>query len=104
MAVCIGYQAVLPRGSFVISVRTQVAVGLLLMLALAAKIWVKVQVTQLGYELAAERKVTMEYDMLRREMELELSVLMRPDNIGQLAEKRLKLQPLAPTQARRLIY
>lgn len=72
-----------------------------LLLALAFRIWVKVEKTDLGYELARERNSTIQLDMDRRELELQLSVVKRPDHLRKEA-KRLNLQPLSPSQAVRL--
>ena len=41
--------------------------------------------------------------MQRRELELELSVLMRPDNLTRAAEKRLGLVAMNPAQMRRIV-
>ena len=72
-----------------------------LLLALSFRIWVKVEKTDLGYELARERNSTIALDMERRELELQLSVVKRPDHLRREA-KRLNLQPLTPSQAVRL--
>ncbi len=104
MAVCLDYQTVCQRRSLVISVQVQAMTALVLLLALVLKVWIKVESTQLGYELANERKMTMEQDMLRRELELELSVMLRPDQLLHRAQTQLKLDRLNPDQARKVIY
>lgn len=104
MAVCLDYQSVHARRQYVISVRFQILMALLLIVALLSKVWIKVESTQLGYELASERQLAQEQDMLRRELELEISVLTRADNLERLARTRLGLTRLNPEQAWRLSY
>lgn len=78
-----------------------VLAALALLLALTFRIWIKVEKTDLGYELARERNSTIQLDMDRRELELQLSVVKRPDHLRKEA-RRLNLQPLTPSQAVRL--
>ena len=103
MAICLDYQAVYrSKQSVYLSLPLQVLAALLLLLTLVCKIWLSVQVTSLGYRVAKERQHTIELDMARREAELQLSVLLRPDNLAQAAADRLNLKPLDPKQARRV--
>jgi hypothetical protein len=105
MAVCLDYQHVYARRSaIVISGRLQAATVLLLLCAFAGKVWLSNRSTDLGYQLAREQSRTVELDMKRRELELELSVLMRPDTLTKAARKSLGLLPLNPAQARRMSY
>lgn len=105
MAVCLDYQSVYySRRSFVLSVRLQIVAAILLLLVLVCKVWIKIETTNLGYELAEQRQQTIEYDMQRRELTLQLSVLLRPDNLAQLAHDRLGLEPLDPVRARKIRY
>lgn len=103
MAVCLDYQAVYCRKTnFMISVRVQLFAALLLLCALSAKVWIKIESTDLGYRLAKERQITIELDMERRELELARSVLLRPDNLTRVSKQRLGLDLLNPEQARRM--
>ena len=78
--------------------------SLLLFAVLAFKIWIGIKITSLGYELAEERERAVAHDMERREFELQLSVLLRPDNLEQRAREILGLQTLNPKQARKIVY
>ena len=103
MAICLDYQAVsYPRKSIVISVKVQVFFAVLLLASLVSKVWIQICTTDLGYQLAKERQAAVNIDMERRELELELSVLMRPDNLSELAKKRIGLAQLNPNQARKI--
>lgn len=103
MAVCLNYQSVYcRRDRIVISVRMQIFAAVLLLLALVGKVWIKIETTDLGYQLARERELKISYDMERRELELQRSVLLRTDNLTRTASERLGLSALDPQQARRI--
>ncbi|MDC0358207.1 hypothetical protein OAO01_05265 [Oligoflexia bacterium] len=103
MAVCLDYQSVYaPRHKIVISVRMQLFAAVFLLVSLAAKVWIKVETTQVGYELAQRRELAVQYDMQRRDLNLQLSILLRPDNLSKMAQERLGLVPLDPRQARKI--
>ncbi len=104
MAVCVGYQGIDVRGGIIVSVKTQLFVALLLIVALSVKIWIKSESTQVGYVLAAARQTGIELDMKRRELELQRSVYLRPDHLKQKAAERLGLQAMSPHQAKKVIY
>lgn len=105
MAICLDYQAVYcVRQETGVSMRAQIFAALILLVALSAKIWIKVVNTDLGYQLARERNKTVTLDMERRELELQLSVMMREDNLVQMAKERLGLARLDGKQALRLRY
>lgn len=104
MSVCLDYQTVYTkRRSLAVSVRVQVVAALVLMVALAFKVWMRIECTNLGYQIAKERQLTMQLDMERRELELQLSVLKRTDRLALKASRELGLQPLDPRQARRIV-
>ena len=103
MAVCLEYQSIYaPRRAVAVSVRMQIIAGSCLLLALLGKVWVKIEATEVGYQLAKEQRQTVELDMQRRELELQRSILLRPDQLRAAAASRLKLQPLNPQRARRI--
>lgn len=105
MAVCLDYQSVYTRRREIkISMRLQLVAGLLLLAVLCCKVWVKVASTDVGYQLARLRQQAVSLDMERRELELQLSVLLRTDNLARMARDRLHLAPLDPRQARRIDY
>lgn len=92
MALCLNYQAVyIRRSAAVASTRMHVLGAVALLAALSAKVWIKLESTDLGYALARERQQTVDLDMERRELELQRSVLLRPDNLTKAARERLGL-------------
>lgn len=95
MALSLSYQSVYiqPRVQ-VVSVKWHLLSGLLLAAALVFRIWVKLESTSLGYEVGKERQHTVNLDMQRRELELQLSVLLKPDNLSKRAT-RLGFVPLS---------
>ena len=102
---CLDYQSVYcDKQENVGSWSLTLAAALLLLLALTFKIWVGIRITALGYELAEERNATIAYDMERRDYELQLSILQRPDNLERRAREVLGLGALDPKQARRISY
>jgi len=104
MAVSLDYQAVYFRkDKVVISVRSQIIAAAILLVVLSARVWMRVETTDLGYKFAAEQQKTVDLDMERRELELQLSILRRPDNLTRMATSRLGLRQLDPTQARKII-
>ncbi|MCO6430905.1 MAG: hypothetical protein J5J00_08590 [Deltaproteobacteria bacterium] len=104
MSVCLDYQKVYSkRRSLVVSVRVQIIAALVLLVCLAFKVWLRIECTSLGYQIAKERQLTMDLDMQRRELELQISVVKRADNLADKAAVQLGLRPLDPRQARRII-
>ncbi|MCB0317274.1 MAG: hypothetical protein KDD56_00855 [Bdellovibrionales bacterium] len=105
MAVCLDYRSVqTTKSRVVVSVRLQLMIIFFLLVILAAKVWIQLKCTNLGYQLAEQREETYSLDMEKRELELQLSVLLRTDNLEKQAISRLGLQALKPEQARRLKY
>ena len=105
MSVSLDYQLVYNRrGSVVVSVHWQIAAIILLIISLGLRIWLKIENTDLGYELARERQATVSLDMERRELDLQLSVLLRPDSLQREATTRLGLGLLKPGQAKKISY
>ncbi len=103
MAVCLDYQAVYyRREEEKISWRMKVLLCGSLLFALSFRIWLKIESTDLGYQLAHERAQSVELDMQRREKELELSLLLRPDNLSRRAHNEIGLTALRPSQARKI--
>lgn len=103
MGVALDYQTVYRcRQRTIVSVKAQLLAAVLLVAALAFKVWIKIEKTDLGYQLAKVQQRTVELDMQRRELELERSVLLRPDNLARAAAQELGLKPLKPSQARRI--
>ena len=104
MAVCLDYQSVeYQRRGVLQSWSCALAACLLLFLALALKVAMKVQTTEVGYLLAQEQELAVVLDMERRDLELQRSVLLRPDRLEKAAYERLKLMPLDPSRARKIV-
>ncbi len=103
MAACLDYQSVYcKRKSASANLRWHVLAGVLLFGALALRVWVKIQCTSVGYDLAKERQRSVELDMERREFELQRSLLLRPDTLSVMAEKRLGLKMVPAAQLARI--
>jgi len=75
-----------------ISLKAQAFAAFLFAAALGAKVWVRMEMTDLGYNLAEARKVTIQLDMKRREAELKLSILHRRDHLLKMANEKLGLE------------
>jgi hypothetical protein len=105
MAVCLQYQSVyVKREAAVVSLRVQVAAAVALLVVLGAKVWMKLEATDVGYQLARARSLTVELDMERRELELQRSVLLRPDSLSISARKMAHLEDHASERSVRLAY
>lgn len=72
-------------------------IGVFLLL-LGFRIALRIEGYVVGYQLASARQTTVELDMERRDLELQLSVLVRPDRLKQVAHERLGLEEATPTQ------
>lgn len=100
MAVCLEYQQVYQRsvksGN---KLRWQICSACILLAVLAVKVFLKIETTDVGYDLAKERQRSVNLDMQRRELELQLSVLTRPNYLEKLAQEKLGLSKLRPNQA-----
>ena len=104
MAVCLEYQMVYRRREVrSVPLRAQIVLASLLLFSLSFKVWLHIASTNLGYQLSQERTRAVEFDMQRRELELELSVLMRPDNLRHAAQERLGLVAMNPAQMRKIV-
>lgn len=106
MSVCLDYQAVgyKLKKPIVVSFRFQLFAAVFLLSVLILRVWLRIESTNLGYILAAERQKTVELDMQRRELELHLSVMERADNLSKKAALVLGLKALNPNQARKISY
>jgi len=105
VAICLDYQEVYHRREVrKFGIAWQMIAAGFLLLALSAKVWTKLQSTNLGYELAAQQQISLELDMQRRELELQRSVLGRSDMLAHRANQKLGLETLQPSQAVKLSY
>jgi hypothetical protein len=105
MAICLEYQAVYyDQARIRRAWWATLCASLLLLFMLGLKVWIKIESTSVGYDLAAQRARAVQIDMQRRELELQLSVLMRSDELGRRAHERLGLGALDSKQARKIVY
>jgi len=105
MAVCLRYQAVyVRRERDAVSKKAHLVLASLLLVVLSARVWMKLEATDLGYQFARERQKTVALDMERREMELQLSVLNRPDALAKTAVEHLHLSERRSDQVIRVSY
>jgi hypothetical protein len=103
MAACLDYQSVYcQRQSAVVRWSLTLFAAVVLLLALSFRVWTKLEATQIGYDLARQRQEAVRYDMERRELELQLSLLKRPDRLSEQAARQLGLQSWNPQQVKKL--
>lgn len=100
MAICLEYQQVYQRAAKSShQLRWQVLSACVLLVVLVVKVFLKIETTDVGYDLAKERQRTVNLDMQRRELELQLSVLNAPNYLERLASEKLGLKKLKSNQA-----
>jgi hypothetical protein len=105
MAVCLQYQSVyVKREAARVSGKVQLIGAVLLLSLLGVKVWAKLQATDLGYSLARERQKMVVLDMERRELELQRSVLMRPDSLAKSAREKVGLSEHKLGQTLKVTY
>jgi cell division protein FtsL len=63
-----------------------------------AHVWLRLQVTKLGYQLSAARQVIEKLTQESHELELEVARLESPDRLESLAHTRLRMGPPAKGQ------
>lgn len=105
MAVCLQYQSVyVKREAMRVSGKLQLVGAVVLLALLGMKVWAKLEATDLGYSLARERQKTVALDMERRELELQRSVLMRPDTLSKTARDKVGLAEHSLEQTVKVVY
>lgn len=103
MAMCLDYQMVYaPRKKIVQYLRLQMIAAFTLLCVLVGKVWIKIEQTEIGYELGKVHNQWLSLDMERRELELQLSVMMRHDSLARTARTRLGLEPFNQKQVWKL--
>jgi len=73
-------------------VRRTLALGLVLVALAMAMVWVRLQVTEIGYQLSAARQMHERLEQQRRELEIELATLRDRTHLAELAAKRLGMR------------
>lgn len=70
-------------------VRRTIALGLVLVVLCLGQVWLRLQVTAVGYQLSAARQMQERLEQQRRELEVELTMLSDRAHLARLAAKRL---------------
>jgi cell division protein FtsB len=70
-------------------VRRTLALGLVLLTLCIARVWLRLQVVDIGYQLSAARQMEQRLEQQRRELEVELAMLRDRTHLTELATKRL---------------
>ena len=73
-------------------VRRTLALGLVLVALAMGMVWVRLQVTEIGYQLSAARQMQERLEQQRRELEVELAMLRDRAHLAELATKRLGMR------------
>ncbi len=63
-----------------------------------AHVWVRLQVTELGYGLSTARDLVARLEQEQRELEAELSMLTAPRRVAEEAGRRLRMREPRPGQ------
>lgn len=105
MAVCVDYQPVYFRTKSRSSAASwQVLIASCLLAVLLTRVWLRSETTELGYHLSDLRKETIELDLVRRELTMQLSVLTRPDSLAERGKRELGFAELKSSQLRSVRY
>ena len=73
-------------------VRRALVLGAALVFLCMLQVWLRLQVTHLGYQLSAARDMQLRLEHEQRELEVELATLRDPGRLGDLARRRLGMQ------------
>jgi cell division protein FtsL len=73
-------------------VRRTLTLGLVLVALAMAMVWVRLQVTEIGYQLSAARQMQDRLEQQRRELEIELATLRDRTHLADVASKRLGMR------------
>jgi cell division protein FtsL len=72
-------------------VRRVIVLGLVFVVLCLARVWLHLQVVNVGYELSATRRIVTRLEHRRNELRLELATLRAPERLTELAEERLHM-------------
>jgi cell division protein FtsL len=70
-------------------VRRTITLGLVLVGLCMVHVWVRLQVTEIGYQLSAAQQMQQRLEQQRRELEVEMAMLSDRTHLAELAAKRL---------------
>lgn len=101
----LGNQVVIPRS--LARVRSlkhrQIIPAVLLFIALAAQLWVRITIIEKGYSLEKLRETALENDIRLRQLRLDYAYLTRPMVLTERAKKELRMESLVPQRIRRMV-
>jgi cell division protein FtsL len=72
-------------------VRRAFALGVALVALCMVQVWLRLQVTQVGYDLSVARQLQLRLEQERRQLEVELATLRDPGRLDDVARRRLGL-------------
>ena len=72
--------------------RRTIGLGLVLVALCLLQVWLRLQVTDVGYQLSAARQMHLRLEQQRRELEVELAMLRNRSHLAELAAKRLGMR------------
>lgn len=104
MAVCLDYQSVYVKNVKVQSHKLLILSSLFLMFVLIFHVWIRAQKVTLGYQIAQAQNKTLEYATIKKDLQMQLSVVKRYDNLMGLAKSRLGLDPEVASEVITLEY
>lgn len=103
MAISLQYQLTYARRKpRMLALRWQLVAAGLLFLVLSVRVYVKLACTDVGYDLARSHERFLVLDLERRELELQKSVILRPDELVRRSREKLGMTRLSPQQVVRL--
>jgi cell division protein FtsL len=79
----------LPRAVRGSAIRRMLVLGLVLVSLCIVQVWLRLQVTHLGYELSAARRMQLRLEHEQRELEVELATLRDPGRLADVARRQL---------------
>jgi len=71
--------------------RRVVLLGAVLVVLCMLRVWLQLQMVNLGYELSAARQMQLRLEHERRELEVEIATLRDPARLADIARQRLGL-------------
>ncbi len=89
MAVCLDYQSVYVKNVKTVSNKLTILASFFLMSVLIFHVWIRSEKVSLGYNIATAQNKTAEYSTIKKDLEMQLSVIGRYDNLMNLSQKRL---------------
>ncbi len=104
MAVCLDYQSVYVKKVKTVSNRLTILASFFLMSVLIFHVWIRSEKISLGYNIAAAQNKTEEYNTIKKDLAMQLSVVERYDNLMDIASKRLGFSQESKSQIFTLEY